>query len=140
MTTETSEEADNLRRKRSRIVVILLALCGGALFYWQSLSFPVEHRFTVSLTGVEIPHGTDLLRHESVQRYLIKVIDSEGAVVAEIIHRKPSAVTQPGSIRLPRGEYGLHVLLELRLPSGGTLQRNLMRQVSLDGGEFRLDL
>jgi hypothetical protein len=128
------------RRLYSRIAVVIIAGIGGALFYWQSLTYPVEHQFTVVLTGVEVPLGETMLRHEDIQRYEIKVLSMDGELLAEIKHRRPSAITSPAPVRLARGQYAFHIILDFKGPNGAAIRRNLIRHETLLGGDFRIEL
>ena len=141
MTTKEEQQKDNqVRRRYARIAVVILAVIGGGLFYWESLSFPVDHQFTVVLTGVEVPQGDTMLRHENIQRYAIKVLSMDGEPLAELEHRRPGAVSTPAPITLPRGQYTLHIMLDFQSPAGSAIRRNLIRHETLTGGDFRLEL
>ena len=128
------------RRRLSRLAVLVLALIGAALLYWQGNILPLEHQLVITLTGVEKSHQGELLRYEQLQSLEIRFVDKDGRTLATTKHTHPSAVAKPASVRIPNGEYLLHFTLRFQTKDNSTAVQSRLIKTDLEGGEHRIEL
>ncbi len=100
-----------MKKKSSRLIVVLVFLGAGAFFYWQLTVTPTENQLTFVLTDVELEDNGGLLRHENVTRLDATVMSETGEQVATIVHMRPGAVANPAPLTLPDGAYTFHIIL-----------------------------
>ncbi len=127
-------------RRGSRLIVVIIFLAAGAFFYWQTEATPVEHPIVFVLSGVEVPGGTGLLRHENISHLDCSIRDETGEEVATIVYNRPGAVATPAAVALPKGTYSLHITLTFQHKKGPDRLELYHRMVELKGDKTTIHL
>jgi hypothetical protein len=67
---------------RAQLALLVFLAGGAALAYWIWDESPKETQIKFILTGVEMPYGQTLLRHNDITRLNCDVVDDDGETVA----------------------------------------------------------
>jgi hypothetical protein len=127
-------------KSRKRMAVVVLFLTAGGFLYWWEGAGPSENHLIFVLTGVEVPNSGQMLRHESITRLECRVLDEAGEQVAHIHHRRPGAVSNMSTLRLPEANYRLHVTLTFKVAGNESRRVQFLRERFLGGGNISVHL
>ena len=123
-----------------KLVTMIVVLSGVALTAWIWETLPEPNAIVFDLTAMEVKTEAGLLRHPDARALTCTVLDSEGAVVANISHNRIDAVSLPTIVELPPGDYAFQVEITFQREKEAPRVHTQVITQTLSGGTTRVRL